>query len=387
MSIYDILEDFQFEFPTSELDAKWELFSAPKRCMECIQSQTQILDKQKEVFLKEMAREQEEFEEALDNIELTVGAFEQYQDMNKYEETFADVESVNARLKEIKDKANMYNRRENLMGKPVTDYSRLAKASKEFEPYSNLWTTTRNWHKDHKSWMEDPWEDLDAIVLEETVQNSFKTILKTLAYFKNKELPKIQDIAQTMKEKIGEFRKYVPLAVSLRKKGMYDRHWDQISEGVGFDIRPVEGFTLTTVIEKGLEDHVPLCEEVGEKAAREYNIECMLIKMKDYWVTDPTVKKFEDGLNANKFNTPTFKATNTFTIAGFDDAMNMLDEHIVNTQAIQFSPFRGPFEEEIEEWAAKLLLVSDTLEEWIKCQGQWMYLQPIFDSPDIVKQL
>jgi dynein heavy chain len=54
---------------------------------------------------------------------------------------------------------------------------------------------------------------------------------------------------------------------------MYERHWDQVSEGVGFDIRPVEGFTLTTVIDKGLDKHIPLCEEVGEKAAREYNIE------------------------------------------------------------------------------------------------------------------
>lgn len=31
--------------------------------------------------------------------------------------------------------------------------------------------------------------------------------------------------------------------------------------------------------------------------------------------------------------------------------------------------------------------MSDVLEEWAKCQGQWMYLQPIFDSADIAKQL
>ncbi len=54
---------------------------------------------------------------------------------------------------------------------------------------------------------------------------------------------------------------------------------------------------------------------------------------------------------------------------------------------MQFSPFKKPFEEEIEVWSTKLMLVSDTLEEWVKCQGQWMYLQPIFDSPDIMKQL
>lgn len=65
----------------------------------------------------------------------------------------------------------------------------------------------------------------------------------------------------------------------------------------------------------------------------------------------------------------------------------MLDEHIVTTQAMIFSPYKKPFEEEIEEWNNTLMLVSDTLEEWVKCQGQWMYLQPIFDSPDIMKQL
>lgn len=65
----------------------------------------------------------------------------------------------------------------------------------------------------------------------------------------------------------------------------------------------------------------------------------------------------------------------------------MLDEHIVLTQTMQFSPFKKPFEEEIQEWNDTLLYVSDCIDEWMKCQGQWMYLQPIFDSPDIVRQL
>jgi dynein heavy chain len=31
--------------------------------------------------------------------------------------------------------------------------------------------------------------------------------------------------------------------------------------------------------------------------------------------------------------------------------------------------------------------ISDIVEEWIKLQVNWMYLQPIFDSADISKQL
>lgn len=54
---------------------------------------------------------------------------------------------------------------------------------------------------------------------------------------------------------------------------------------------------------------------------------------------------------------------------------------------MQFSPFKKFFEEEVTQWYELLKLSSDVLEEWAKCQIQWMYLQPIFDSPDIAKQL
>lgn len=201
-----------------------------------------------------------------------------------------------------------------------------------------------------------------------------KAISAALRFFKGKELPKIQEITNVMKQKIDDFKPVVPIAVALRKQGMVDRHWDEISNNVGFDIRPVEGFTLNMVVEKGMLNHPEICEDVGEKASKEHHIEKSLAKMTGEW----------EGL---EFLLPPFKTTGTCYISGFEDAIQMLDEHIVNTQAMQFSPFKKPFEQEIEAWCTKLMLVSDTLEEWIKCQGQWMYLQPIFDSPDIMKQL
>jgi len=69
---------------------------------------------------------------------------------------------------------------------------------------------------------------------------------------------------------------------------------------------------------------------------------------------------------------------------------------------MQFSPFNKPFKDEIDEWAERLMIVtfwefvgnnrippslSDCMEQWLKVQRSWMYLQPIFDSPDIMKQL
>ena len=113
---------------------------------------------------------------------------------------------------------------------------------------------------------------------------------------------------------------------------------------------------------------------MGERAEKEYNIETSLNKMYNEW-------------EQIEFRLPQFKKTNTSFVVGFDDAMEILDEHIVMVQAMQFSPFNKPFKDEIDDWNHKMMLVSDTIEEWINCQKQWMYLQPIFDSQDIMRQL
>jgi len=57
-----------------------------------------------------------------------------------------------------------------------------------------------------------------------------------------------------------------------------------------------------------------------------------------------------------------FKNSGTYSVTGFDDAIALLDEQIIVAQAMSYSPFKGPFVDQITEWSAKLLLVSDTIE-------------------------
>ena len=55
-------------------------------------------------------------------------------------------------------------------------------------------------------------------------------------------------------------------------------------------------------------------------------------------------KKFLDIDNANvNLDISPYRESGTFVLKGFDEVQVLLDDHIVMTQAMSFSPFKGPF--------------------------------------------
>ena len=73
-----------------------------------------------------------------------------------------------------------------------------------------------------------------------------------------------------------------------------------------------------------------------------------------------------------------YKETGTYIIKILDEVTQLLDDHIVMTQSMSFSPFKKAFEERIATWESMLVMTQDVLDEWMMCQRSWLYLEPIF---------
>jgi hypothetical protein len=79
------------------------------------------------------------------------------------------------------------------------------------------------------------------------------------------------------------FKEKLPIIQTLGNPGLRERHWEQISEIVGFPIRPTPELTLQKIIDMNLDEYLPKFELISEAASKEHSLEKNLEKMKAEW--------------------------------------------------------------------------------------------------------
>ena len=383
--IHDILESYQYYIAKDDQIKKWEIFKGPLEIEEAFEDRERELGKFKDEFEEEMDEEQVAFQKMIKQKEDAIARLHESNKEDKIEEYAENMESFKKVLEKMREQAELFNKREVQFGKPdQTDYSKINQLIEDLTPYYNLWIQINTWRKNGDKWMKDPWKNVDALKAENFVDQGYQTLIRSVKTF-NPNDPNFTDliaVAEKTKSEIEKFKPKVPLLVSLKREGMADRHWAEISKEVGKEINPNKEitnaagkkavFNLDYLINEGLMNKMQICINVGEKAYKEFEIERDLKTMKAIWdTTDFTLVPHHQ----------------TYLISNFEEIENLADEHLSRTQNLLINPYKEFFAKDIEEWNTKLVLISDTLEEWSKLQRNWKYLSPIFESGDIVKQM
>jgi dynein heavy chain len=121
-------------------------------------------------------------------------------------------------------------------------------------------------------------------------------------------------------------------------------------------------------------DHKDALEEIADQATKEFGNEKILKNMFGDW------EPLEFTPSAQK---------DTYKLGGdsIELIQQTLDDHLIRTQTMKGSPYARYFLDQIIKWEDTLQKTQDNVEMWLKVQGIWMYLEPVFSSEDIMKQM
>ncbi|KAI5631027.1 dynein heavy chain and region d6 of dynein motor domain-containing protein [Phthorimaea operculella] len=270
------------------------------------------------------------FVEDLDIYEGQIEEFQYWGDINELPEYVYKAARLDEKLQQALIKIDQFNEEEVAYGFEQTQYPKRKQLFDKLTPYKKLYDAGHEFLNKHDKWMNTKIGSFDPEEIEGDVSYLYKIVYKLEKSFA--EVPDTHHLADTIREEMDEFKTHLPIIQTLGNPGM----------------------------------KLP--------ATKENNLEKTMDKMVKEW-TDL------------KFDILPYKETGTYILSGVDDIQLLLDDHLVKCQTMKNSPYIKPFEEQILDWSGKLELLQDILDEWLKVQATWMYLEPIFSSPDIQQQI
>lgn len=76
-----------------------------------------------------------------------------------------------------------------------------------------------------------------------------------------------------------------------------------------------------------------------------------------------------------------------YIITDVEDLVTQLEDDTMNVSTMMGSKFVAEVKNDVEQMERKLVYLAYVIDEWLKFQRQWMYLENIFNAEDIIKQL
>ena len=290
-------------------------------------------------------------------------------------------------------------------------FQALDDANRELTIRETAWDQLNMFQCISIAWMNSAIIDVDVDSVLDKIEKTKSQLAKLKRMRKNQR----DEVIVRLEECVQNFEATLPALETLSSDALKERHWKDIREMLDVDNNtPSEDdmevdlaapemsadtsldkeiaedgdenvsnmrtntksntLTLEKALKAGLRSKIDLIRDIVVRASKENALESALIKMEKDW----------DGVD---FVCTPYKDTGTCILGGTEDAQALLDDQLVKTQSIRASPFSQPFSERALLWSETLQRLQDTLDQWGTCQATWQYLEPIFASEDIVKQM
>lgn len=282
------------------------------------------------------------------------------------------VDELIEKLRNYSIEAQSINTDENLLQMGVTEFTALKTMIDAIDPVEQMWKIAYFIEKNFELWYYAPYEDLNGEEISTTIDTIHKTIMKVIKNLANNS--EARNYAEKIRVKIGQFKMYVPILEVICQKGVNNQHWSMLSAYLERDISPLTCSSLCSLIESGIMDISDKLNEISILAAKEYDMCSLLTQMQVEW---------QDIF----FNLSEYKDSRSYVLTALDDIYTLLDDHLLKSQGMQSGATATSIGVTANDWERKLNDMQTIIETWMQVQSMWMYLEPIFSSEDIMRQM
>lgn len=254
---------------------------------------------------------------------------------------------------------------------------RIQEAVVALDPVERFWLTAKSFYEKKRTWVESNISDVVAEEVDRSADEFSRVFVKIGKEFDRFGEKRItgKRLAEALQKDVKDFQtNSVPLMLLVCNPGMQERHWFDIEKITGITVPMGVPLSTSTLVNIGLQNYVKEIEETCIAASKEYSLGMSLNRMEEEWT-----KMF--------FETKEYRGSGTRILCSVDEIQQLLDDQIVKIQAMRGSRYIKPFTEQVSNWENTLTSMQDTLDNWLKVQSTWLYLEPIFSSEDIMRQM
>ncbi|CAF3729197.1 unnamed protein product [Adineta steineri] len=277
-----------------------------------------------------------------------------------------------SRVENLYKKYETYHGGEQLFAIPVTDYPQLDKIKKDLTLLQRLYSLYNKVLDTVAGYFDIAWTDVNIDKINQELSD-FQTACRKLPKGL-REFPAYHALKKT----IDDFSECCPLLEMMSNRAMQHRHWQRIAEVTGvrnLDIDS-EDLRLRNIMDLPLLQFKEDIEDICISAVKERDIEAKLRQVESDW-------------KMQEFSFAHFKSRGELLLKGdrIQEVISLLEDSLMLLGSLMSNRYNVPFRKQIQKWVKDLTDTNEIIENWMRVQNLWVYLEAVFVGGDIAKQL
>ena len=372
-AIEHTLQTYNTHLTEKQLQKSWET-KVWQTDLKATRTRTVVrINKAKPAFIEQVLSQSADLSQLLEDTELSIQRFEDYQDLKYTDEYAQTADSIMTTLRNAQKETVVLNNREKVLGIPETDYTDFENLAKSFGKFHSLWGFARDWLRASEEWNFNNFRLINGELVNQKYSEWSLLLSNLEVEFDGRPCPLA--VVSELQGQMTAFQRYVSLIMELRHPALKDRHWDAILGLLKghFDMATLN---LHILMKADVLSHVEDIKRLCHVAVNEYEVERVLADI------EAESSSFAFSLSHDS------DFPDLLHISGMEAAESTIQEHLSTLSFLSStSKYTSFFKSRIDKLRFLLNSASTTIRDIKELQNTWSQVYPLLELGEVRRSI